>query len=157
MKKWRALTDYNYMYLLMIHLVTVLAVMSIVLGNIQCPATTCICCCKCCYTAFSRIWGKCGECLCTLLFCGAMGVSKFTTTNNKNSKGSFLSSNTARPTNCDSMCSGAKQARRAHRKKLRKMKREGVKMDRAEFWWETKYECTCVVKLVYFSTLILNS
>lgn len=54
--------------------------------------------------------------------------------------------NARRPLNCDGMCRGAKQARRIHRKKLRVLKRRGVKPGKMLAWWEKSYNCTCVVR-----------
>lgn len=51
-----------------------------------------------------------------------------------------------RPVTCDGMCSGAKKARRIHRKKLRMLKRRGAKETKVTVWWEKPYTCTCVVK-----------
>lgn len=56
--------------------------------------------------------------------------------------------NIRRPATCDGMCRGAKRARRLFRKKMRLLKRKGRKPPENAIWWETKYECTCVVRCV---------
>ena len=49
-----------------------------------------------------------------------------------------------RPRQCDGMCSGAKHARRAHRKQMRINKRKGMKNETA--WYQKPYTCTCNVR-----------
>lgn len=49
-----------------------------------------------------------------------------------------------RPRHCNGMCTGAKDARRRHRKQMRINKRRGMKSDIA--WFQKPYTCTCKVK-----------
>lgn len=49
-----------------------------------------------------------------------------------------------RPRHCNGMCSGAKDARRRHRKQMRINKRKGMKSDIP--WYQKPYTCTCRVK-----------
>lgn len=49
-----------------------------------------------------------------------------------------------RPRHCNGMCSGAKDARRRHRKQMRINKRKGMKNDIP--WFQKPYTCTCKVK-----------
>ena len=60
-----------------------------------------------------------------------------------------MESGAQRPTTCDGMCSGAKKARRLHRKHLRMLKRQKAKDFEITAWWEKPYTCTCVVKQVH--------
>lgn len=48
-----------------------------------------------------------------------------------------------RPRACNGMCTGARTARRLHRKQMRINKRRGLKTETA--WYQKKYECTCKV------------
>ena len=53
-----------------------------------------------------------------------------------------------RPRQCDGMCSGAKQARRSHRKQMRINKRKGMKNETA--WFQKPYTCTCKVRYMMY-------
>ena len=59
-----------------------------------------------------------------------------------------------RPQTCDGMCSGAKQARRAHRRQMRINKRKGMKTQTA--WFEKPYTCTCQVRCVLIYMLVCS-
>ena len=91
------------------------------------------------------IWGKCGECCqryCLCLF--ATAVTTVTGQKDYTAQAHELRSGWRRPRQCDGMCSGAKQARKAHRKQMRINKRKGLKSDTA--WFQKRYTCTCKVR-----------
>ena len=54
--------------------------------------------------------------------------------------------NVQRPASCDRMCRGAKAARKQFRRKMRLLKRKGITPPENAVWWQTKYQCTCVVR-----------
>lgn len=53
-----------------------------------------------------------------------------------------------RPRVCDGMCRGARVARKAHRRKVRVLRRKGMAV--SEAWWESGYECTCRVRYTLY-------
>lgn len=48
-----------------------------------------------------------------------------------------------RPSYCNGICDGAKQARNEYRKQMRIRLRNGLPVNKA--WWDDEYNCTCVV------------
>ncbi|KAI6646408.1 hypothetical protein LOD99_12530 [Oopsacas minuta] len=62
------------------------------------------------------------------------------------SMGSFRASKNSafiRPTYCNGLCDGAKQARNEYRKEMRIRLRNGLRINKA--WWDDPYNCTCLV------------
>lgn len=98
--------------------------------------------CKIAALIARKVFSKCNE-TCSICTFGIIKSAKGVKGKNKN-VGIKISGK--RPTNCDGTCHGAKRVRRNHRKKLRLMKRKGLKIDKIGPWWEKPYECTCVIK-----------
>ncbi|XP_019853252.1 PREDICTED: uncharacterized protein LOC109582771 [Amphimedon queenslandica] len=98
-----------------------------------CCSAFCICCTK---TALNTAWK----------------ASKLTSgkdTSRHVGQEDVVESGAQRPRTCDGMCSGAKKARRLHRKHLRMLKRQKAKDFEVTAWWEKPYTCTCVVKTTH--------
>lgn len=99
-------------------------------GVATCAKTFCSCCCS---TVLNVVWG---------VGVAAKGKDKTKYVGREN----MVDRNAKRPVNCDGMCTGAKKARRVHRKKLRMLKRQGAKATKITVWWEKPYTCTCIIK-----------
>lgn len=110
---------------------------------------------KCALDCLQKVCGRwcpmmcdrCGDCcqrhcLCVCAACvtGVTGKKAYTAQARDTKPG------WRRPRTCDGMCSGAKQARRAHRKQMRINKRKGIKSETA--WFQKPYTCTCQVRCV---------
>ena len=120
------------------------------LGNVRCP--------PCFSTLLRGLYYGC--CQCFRLFCsclvdtavdtvsGAVDVitGKSTADNIGVGVESHSDINAQRPATCDGMCRGAKAARKVFRRKMRLLKRKGITPPENAVWWQTKYECTCVVR-----------
>ena len=128
------------------------------LGNVICPPYFV-------FIARGSYYG-CQQCYRVLCSClvdtaadtvsGAVGVVTGTSVADNVAVGvdSHSDFNTQRPATCDGMCRGAKAARRLFRRKMRLLKRKGITPPENAIWWQTKYECTCVVRCIHSITQI---
>ena len=80
---------------------------------------------------------------CAKAFC-VLSLGRAQTTNIELAAEKKVGRGWRRPRHCDGMCSGAKDARRRHRKQMRINKRKGMKSDIP--WFQKPYTCTCKVK-----------
>ena len=98
-----------------------------------------------CPMVYSRVCGGCERCcLCCCAFFGQALTGQKDHTATARQAADFESGGWRRPRTCNGMCSGAKQARRNHRKQMRINKRKGMKNETA--WYQKPYNCTCKVK-----------
>ena len=96
--------------------------------------------CPACYSCVCGTFQRC--CLCCFAFVGQK------VTGEKDHEPTIIQKSDyergwRRPRSCNGMCSGARTARRLHRKQMRINKRKGMKNEVA--WYQRKYECTCKV------------
>lgn len=131
-------------------------------GQIDYPALTqpwklaLVCLQKVCGKWCPMIFDRCGDCcqrhcLCVCAACvTTVTGEKAYTAQARDTKPGWR-----RPQTCDGMCSGAKQARRAHRQRMRINKRKGIKTETA--WFEKPYTCTCQVRCVLTYILLCSN
>lgn len=93
----------------------------------------CLRCCECCQ--------RYSLCLCATTVATVTGATDHTTAARDDF---WLKRGWRKARQCDGMCSGAKEARRAHRKEMRINKRKGIKKETV--WFQKPYTCTCMVK-----------